>query len=829
MKHVVSSALLLGLSSLSLAAQAAPIALDLPAQPLAASLEQLQGASGLRIRFDRAAVADRRAPALRGTLEPSEALQRLLAGSGLSGEVRGGDAWVEAAATGAGIAPGDSVDLGALSVVATQDPATAAITEDSGSYTTRAMRTSTKLAMSIRETPQSVSVVTRQRMDDQGMRDLNDAVKGVTGLTVQQYGPARVKYAARGFDVDNIMYDGLPTSISTYTQDVISAADLAMFDRVEVVRGATGLMQGAGNPAAAINMVRKRPTQDFRASLQGSVGTWDRYRSEADVSGPLNSEGTLRGRAVVAYQKGNSFQDHVSSERGVFYGIAEADLSPDTTFAIGASNQNDNRNDNWVGLPSPLGGRHLDLKRSSYYGADWSYWDTDTTHLFSDLTHRFANGWQMKLAADKLWARINMLGLYNDCYYSTTGCASMTQNPGDYSYTDDHDSYDAYANGPFQLLGREHELVVGASYRQERFDGHGGWGSLFNKDGTLTGPMDPTQWDPSSTLKPRLNTSLWGMKLDQEQKGAYLTTRLNLADPLKVILGGRLDWYKADADTDSYKVTRNVTRYAGVIYDLNQTYSVYASYTDIFKPQSNFDAGGGLLDPITGKNYEIGLKGEHFGGALNSQIALFQIDQENRATEDVGGPLAMPLQPHLALLLARFGQGPQPGRRPGAERCAERRLADDGRLYLRRRQVQARQQQGQRGQAIRRGQATPPVQARHQLYATRRTAQMARRRRPGHPEQDRGQQHRFPAGRLHRGQRHARLQGQRTDRHAAELQQPVRQVLLQRHRLRQPQLRRAAQPDVHGEVLALIPDRRRASAGAAAVSERPFEAPQQGR
>lgn len=167
MKHVVSSALLLGLSSLSLAAQAAPIALDLPAQPLAASLEQLQGASGLRIRFDRAAVADRRAPALRGTLEPSEALQRLLAGSGLSGEVRGGDAWVEAAATGAGIAPGDSVDLGALSVVATQDPATAAITEDSGSYTTRAMRTSTKLAMSIRETPQSVSVVTRQRMDDQ--------------------------------------------------------------------------------------------------------------------------------------------------------------------------------------------------------------------------------------------------------------------------------------------------------------------------------------------------------------------------------------------------------------------------------------------------------------------------------------------------------------------------------------------------------------------------------------------------------------------------------------------------------------------------------------
>lgn len=77
----------------------------------------------------------------------------------------------------------------------------------------------------------------------------------------------------------------------------------------------------------------------------------------------------------------------------------------------------------------------------------------------------------------------------------------MTQNPGDYSYTDDHDSYDAYANGPFQLLGREHELVVGASYRQERFDGHGGWGSLFNKDGT-----PPGRWTRPSGTRARLSS-----------------------------------------------------------------------------------------------------------------------------------------------------------------------------------------------------------------------------------------------------------------------------------------------------------------------------------
>ena len=367
MKDVASGALLLSLSTLALSASAAPVAVDLPRQPLAVSLAQLQSASGLRIAYDHAEVAKVDAPALRGSMEPGEALARLLADSGLQGTVTGQSAQVSGTARSAASSD-DSVDLGATEIVGAASVAPGT-TEGTGSYTTGVMQTSTKLNMTVRETPQSVSVVTRQQMEDQNMQDLDDAIRGVTGMTVQQYGPARVSYAARGFDVDNIMYDGLATSISTYTQDVISAADLAMFDRVEVVRGATGLMQGAGNPAAAVNMVRKRPTQDFHLSLEGSAGTWDRYRSQVDVSGPLNSEGTLRGRAVAAYETHDSFQDVVSGERGVLYGITEADLNPDTTLTLGASYQNDNKNDNWVGLPAPLGGRHLNLKRSDYYGA----------------------------------------------------------------------------------------------------------------------------------------------------------------------------------------------------------------------------------------------------------------------------------------------------------------------------------------------------------------------------------------------------------------------------------------------------------------------------
>jgi outer membrane receptor for ferric coprogen and ferric-rhodotorulic acid len=529
-----------------------------------------------------------------------------------------------------------------------------ATTEGTKSYTTGAMATGTKLPLSIRETPQSVSVITRQRMDDQGMNDLNDVVKFTPGLVINQYGPARQNYSARGFDVDNIMYDGMPTTVSTYTQDVISAADMAMYDRVEIVRGATGLMQGAGNPSAAINMVRKRPTATPQASISASAGTWDSYRTEVDVSGPLNEQGSLRGRAVTAYQTTQGFQDYASKERGLFYGITEADLNDATTLTLGASYQNDNKNENWVGLPDVPGGKDLKLSRSTNYGADWSYWDTTVTTLFGDLEHRLDNGWKVKFAMNKMWGREQMLGTYNDCYYNASGCATTSFGAGAYNTVDDHSAYDLSASGPFQLLGREHELVVGSSYREEIFDEHGGSGGLTYTDGSPLGAIAPGAWENTNTSKPSFDMSGWAQKTDENQIGTYVTTRLNIADPLKVILGARLDWWDREIENSSFgvvtssdhtKEVRHVTRYAGVIYDLNDTYSVYASFTDIFKPQNVYDASGSSLKPIEGENYEIGLKGEYFDGGLNANVALFQIDQMNVGTDDTSSTNPCPWQP----------------------------------------------------------------------------------------------------------------------------------------------------------------------------------------
>ena len=247
--------------ALSIAGQAwaTPVDLDLPRQPLATSLRQLAEAAQLTLAVDNSIVPDRLAPAVQGRLEPISALSQLLQGSGLvfrqQGStlviLRGDDSAVELRAT----------DINSVAI--------GEVTEGTRSYTTGPMRTATKMQMSMRETPQSVSVITRQRMDDQNIQSLDEVARTTTGISYTKIGTDRSTYYARGFEINDLQFDGIPSNISeNYSMDVMSTSNMAIYDRVEVVRGANGLLQGTGNPSAAINLVRKRPTADFRLGAE---------------------------------------------------------------------------------------------------------------------------------------------------------------------------------------------------------------------------------------------------------------------------------------------------------------------------------------------------------------------------------------------------------------------------------------------------------------------------------------------------------------------------------------------------------------------------------
>ncbi|WP_256679307.1 TonB-dependent siderophore receptor [Pseudomonas sp. DTU12.1] len=555
-----------------------------------------------------------------GPKEPEAALAEVLKGSGLTWRATGANSVMLEKAPESS----STLQLGETAIVGQEMGET---TENTGSYTTGAMQTATKLPLTLRETPQSVSVVTRKRMDDKAMTTISDVAQSAPGIFLNNSGGvARPTFSARGFDVDTVMYDGFPTSFLTYLPS--SEANLAMYDRVEIVRGATGLAQGAGSPAAAINLVRKRPTHKFQAVLTGSAGSWDDYSSTLDIGGPLNESGTLRARTVLSRQDSKSFRESVESDADLYYGVVDADLTDTTTLTLGAYRQKDYTNYVWGGLPMARGGGHLGLPRDTFLGHDYEYMNNRTTGYFATLEHGFANDWKLRMAAMQSTTDNDVLASsiwgYNRHYLWTQAMEQKERG------------YDLALSGPFQLLGQEHDFSMGLSKRQLDYRTGNIWERFIDSN------VDLFAWDPRGHTKPNIVKGADGRLETTTQDSLYASTRLRLTEPLSLILGGRLDWYEFESratPASSYKVTRNLTRYAGLVYDLDANHSVYVSYTDIFKPQTEKGLGGQVIEPILGENYEVGIKGEYFDGALNASLAVFQIDQKNRAQElpDVKG------------------------------------------------------------------------------------------------------------------------------------------------------------------------------------------------
>jgi outer membrane receptor for ferric coprogen and ferric-rhodotorulic acid len=269
-------------------------------------------------------------------------------------------------------------------------------TEGTGSYTAGATSTATRFELSPRDTPQSVSVITRQQIEDFGHTNVNDALESTTGITVEQVETDRVYYTARGFDVTNFQVDGLGLPFLYGHSE--GDTDTVIYDRIGVLRGATGLMSSMSNPSATINFVRKRPTANFQAATSATVGSWNTRRIEGDISGALTKQGNIRGRLVAAYQDKESYLDRYAHEKGVLYGVIEADITNSTILTSGHHRQNNNADHPlWGALPLyDTSGNPTNYDVSTSTAADWSYWDGNKKSTFVELSHYFDNGWQGK-------------------------------------------------------------------------------------------------------------------------------------------------------------------------------------------------------------------------------------------------------------------------------------------------------------------------------------------------------------------------------------------------------------------------------------------------
>jgi len=515
-----------------------------------------------------------------------------------------------------------AVELPAVKVSARQDRAT----EGTGAYTTGTTTTATKMGLSLRETPQSISIVTRTQIDDFALRSVNDLLGGVTGVNVERVETDRTYFSVRGFDVSNFQLDGIGLPFAT--GDQLGDIDTAFYDRVEVLRGANGLMSSTGNPSATVNFVRKRPTAEFQASAGLTVGSWNNRRLDGDVSSALNDAGTVRGRLVAAVQEKDSWLDRYSLEKNLFSAIVEADLAPGTLLAVGHSEQhNKPKSPMWGALPLyDSEGVETNYERSASTAADWAYWNTDDTQTFAELTQQLSGGWQAKAVAMRrvMESDAELLYIYGSPDRSTG--LGLFSYPSKYEHTERQWLADVTVSGPVTLAGRRHELVFGAN--AARSDNR-----LHSSDDDVNQELSEDTVLSGSFPRPAFDTGTSGFADFRDRRySLYAAARLNLADDLKLITGANLTRARSEgvqySESHAYAKTR-ATPYLGATYDLNSQASLYASYASIFNPQFKIDRSNALLPPIEGSNAELGVKGEWFDKRLNGSLAVFRTRQDN--------------------------------------------------------------------------------------------------------------------------------------------------------------------------------------------------------
>ncbi|CAD0264098.1 Ferripyoverdine receptor (fragment) [Pseudomonas veronii] len=367
----------------------------------------------------------------------------------------------------------------------------------------------------------------------------------------------------------------------------------------------------------------------------------------------MTESGNLRGRFVGVYQDRQSYLDHYQHTKDIGYGILEADLTPDTLLTFGIDQQDTrSRGASWTGFPMFFSdGSRTHFSRSFNPAADWSRRDFQNQTLFASVQQQLANDWSLKVSLDRKRSQHDtLLASASGGNPDPVSGDGMYMFMGKYKGDQLQNTLDVNLSGPFNLFGREHELIMGfmATRSKQDVPVYGSiypavGGSIFDWHGEYAKPDIPRSGQND---------------IVQRQTGAYLATRLKPTDDLSVILGTRVSTFSGTDTTDFYDPTKAdnrttyrqsgvVTPYAGIVYDLNDTWSVYTSYTQIYRPQSSKDADRKLLDPIEGATYEAGLKAAFYDGRLNASFAAFRIEQDNVAeyvsgfeTDSVYRPIA---------------------------------------------------------------------------------------------------------------------------------------------------------------------------------------------
>lgn len=508
-----------------------------------------------------------------------------------------------------------------------------AVTESTGRYTISTMRSSTGLPLSVKETPQSVSAVTQQQIQDQNLNTIAKVLDSTPGISVQAVDRGRNSFSARGFSIDKYLIDGMNVNYEAAYGSGESKQDMALYDHVEITRGASGLLSGIGEPSAQVNFVRKRPDRQRHTILEAGIDRYATWNLSVDHTQPFTPDGGVRGRFVLSHSpKGKTFVDREKLQNTTLYGIIEADLTDSTQLTVGISHQDERkRGVMWGGLPVLFDdGTLTDWPIGKNSSANWTRWDSKTTNYFMYLSQKLGSKWTLGFKFNHRDAESDTKLFY---YSGNTvrKADGLGWSPWPYNGHNKakQTNLQLQATGSFEAWGREHDLTFGVQHSNRNRSSHAASGNT-----NVVPATNFFTWD-GSYPEPTWGTMNLSNKVKARETGIYAATRLRITDKFSTILGSRFSWYRHDGWSSGaishYKNNSVWTPYVGLLYDITPNHTVYASYTSIFKPQNYHNVNNKLLDPVRGKGYEIGWKGAFFDGGLTAQAAIFKTKQDNLA------------------------------------------------------------------------------------------------------------------------------------------------------------------------------------------------------
>lgn len=506
-----------------------------------------------------------------------------------------------------------------------------------GKRANRVSKGATGLPMELKETPQTISTLDKEDLSNFGVSGSNEALGLATGINVEQYETNRATFNARGFEIQLTQLDGLGMTNSWGT--VVGREDTFLFDKIEMIRGANGLLTGVGNSSGTINYVRKRPTNQDGGEAQLTFGSWNKKRVALDYNKVLSADGSSAARLVVAHEDKDSYLRDLKDERTTVYGVIDGQIGDNGVLTAGLTVISAKQDSPMWGSLTLLrtDGTQADLPVGTSTSQKWTFWDTNTYIGFLEYTHRLGADWEAKVTYNRREGDEATKLFY--AYSPTTGMLNP-DNTGlsGWPYrslgSTENTVIDANISGKFSAFGRRHNLLVGWSRSNEETRS-----DFFPALSNAFLPLPALPYNGDSSPEPTWGARTFSSAGEQTLTRFYAASQLSLTDSLKSVVGvnamrlvrGGGSRYGAGGQLLDPK-TEEVSPYLGFTYDITPDVLGYVSYSDIFAAQEQSDINGNLLAPVKGVNTEVGVKAEWLGKQLLTTLAVFTAKQQGLAT-----------------------------------------------------------------------------------------------------------------------------------------------------------------------------------------------------